>query len=102
MFAHSLAALDNGTLLAGASRSPGRAKAFAEQHVMERVYTDYESLAADPDVDALYIATTHNFHFENAKLCLEHGKHLLCEKPFTVNAAQTEELIELAREKTFS
>lgn len=99
MFASSLNALDNGILLAGASRTPGRAQAFAEKHGMERVYTDYESLAADPEVDAIYIATTHNFHFENTKLCLENGKHVLCEKPFTVNAAQTEELIDLTREK---
>lgn len=99
MFADSLNALEHGTLLAGASRTPGRAQAFVEKHGMERVYTDYEALAADPDVDAVYIATTHNFHFENAKLCLENGKHVLCEKPFTVNAAQTEALIALAREK---
>lgn len=99
MFAESLAALGHGILLAGASRTPGRAQAFAGKHGMERVYTDYEALVADPDVDAVYIATTHNFHFENARLCLENGKHVLCEKPFTVNAAQMAELIALAREK---
>jgi predicted dehydrogenase len=96
-FATSLQALGKGTLLAGASRTPGRAEAFAEAHGMERVYTHYESLVADPDVDAVYVATTHNFHFENVKLCLENGKHVLCEKPFTVNAAQAEELLALAR-----
>ncbi|MEA2068845.1 MAG: Gfo/Idh/MocA family oxidoreductase [Verrucomicrobiota bacterium] len=99
MFATSLQALETGTLLAGASRTPGRAAAFAEKHGMARVYTDYEALVADPDIDAVYIATTHNFHHENIKLCLGHGKHVLCEKPFTVNAAQTRELMELAREK---
>jgi predicted dehydrogenase len=99
MFATSLQALENGTLLAGASRTPGRALEFAEKHGMERVYTDYESLAADPDIDAVYIATTHNFHYENIKLCLKNGKHVLCEKPFTVNAVQTLELIGIAREK---
>jgi predicted dehydrogenase len=98
-FATSLQALETGTLLAGASRTPGRAQEFAEKHGMERVYTDYESLVADPDIDAVYIATTHNFHHENIRLCLENGRHVLCEKPFTVNAAQTEELIKLAREK---
>jgi predicted dehydrogenase len=97
VFATSLAALKGGRLLAGASRTPGRAQAFADKHGMERVYTDYESLVADPDIDAVYVATTHNFHFENIKLCLEHGKHVLCEKPFTVNATQTQQLIELAR-----
>jgi predicted dehydrogenase len=99
MFATSLQALETGTLLAGASRTPGRATEFAEKHGMERAYTDYEALVADPDVDAVYIATTHNFHHENIKLCLENGKHVLCEKPFTVNAFQTLELIELAKSK---
>lgn len=96
-FSHSLKTLEAGHLLAGASRTSGRAAAFAAQHGVERIYTDYESLVADPDVDAIYIATTHNFHFENAKLCLEHGKHVLCEKPFTVNAIQTQALMDLAR-----
>jgi len=99
LFATSLQALEQGTLLAGASRTPGRAAEFAEKHGIGRIYTDYEALVSDPDIDAVYIATTHNFHFENARLCLENGKHVLCEKPFTVNAAQTLELIELAREK---
>jgi predicted dehydrogenase len=98
-FATSLQALETGNLLAGASRSPGRAQAFADKHGMERVYTDYESLVSNPDINAIYIATTHNFHFENAKLCLNHNKHILCEKPFTVNATQMKELINLAQEK---
>ncbi len=99
MFATSLQALENGTLLAGASRTAGRAEEFAEKHGMERVYGSYEALVADPDVEAVYIATTHNLHYENVKLCLEKGKHVLCEKPFTVNAVQAQELIELARAK---
>ena len=99
VFATSLQSLEEGELLAGASRTPGRAQEFADKHDIERPYTDYESLVADPDIDAVYIATTHNFHYENAKLCLENGKHVLCEKSFTVNAAQALELIELAREK---
>jgi predicted dehydrogenase len=99
MFATSLRALKAGDLLAGASRTPGRAAEFAEKHGFERIYTDYESLAADPDINAVYIATTHNFHHENIQLCLANGKHVLCEKPFTVNAAQTKELTDLAREK---
>lgn len=96
-FATGLKALETGTLLAGASHTPGKAQAFAEKHGLERFYSTYEALAADPDVDAVYVATTHNFHYENVKLCLEHGKHVLCEKPFTINAAQAEELIALAR-----
>lgn len=99
MFATSLKALGSGSILAGASRTPGRAAEFALKHNAERAYTDYEALAMDPDIDAVYIATTHNFHYENAKLCLKHGKHVLCEKSFTVNANQASELIELASEK---
>lgn len=99
MFAKSLRALPDGSLRAGASRTPGKAEEFVRKHDAEVAYTDYESLLSDPDVDAVYVATTHNFHYEGVKLCLEHGKHVLCEKPFTVNAAQARELIELAREK---
>jgi predicted dehydrogenase len=98
-FAISLRALDSGRIVAGASRTPGRAREFADRHGIERSYNDYESLAHDSDIDAVYIATTHNFHYENVRLCLENGKHVLCEKPFTVNAAQTKDLIELARRK---
>jgi predicted dehydrogenase len=101
MFASSLRSLEKGELLAGASRTPSRAEAFAEEHGMDRVYTDYELLVADPEVDAVYIATTHNFHYENIMLCLQNGKHVLCEKPFTVSAAQTAELITLAHDKKF-
>jgi predicted dehydrogenase len=98
-FAVSLAALDEGQLVAGASRTPGKAAAFGEKYGFDRVYESYEALVADPEVDAVYVATTHNFHYENARLCLGAGKAVLCEKPMTVNAAQSKELIELAREK---
>ena len=98
-FANGLRALENGKLIAAGARTPGKSKVFAEKYGIERVYSDYETLVSDPDIDAIYIATTHNFHFENAKLCLENGKHVLCEKPFTVNAKQMEELIELAASK---
>jgi predicted dehydrogenase len=98
-FATSLRALDSGILLAGASRTGGKAAAFAQRYGLERSYSDYGALVADPDIDAVYVATTHNFHFENVKFCLEHGKHVLCEKPFTVNANQAQALIELAQAK---
>jgi len=98
-FATSLKALDHGKLSAGASRTPGRAREFTGNHNVASAYTDYESLVADSEVDAVYVATTHNFHYEHVKLCLENGKHVLCEKPFTINAGQARELIALARRK---
>ena len=62
-------------------------------------YGSYGDLAADPNVDVIYVATPHSHHYQNVMLCLEHGKHVLCEKSFTVNAPQTEKLVEVAKEK---
>ena len=97
-FALAIKKLEKCTILAGASNTKGRAKDFTEQYQIPRAYDNYQSLVTDPDIDVIYIATTHNFHFENIKLCLQHGKHVICEKPFTVNAQQTKILIALATE----
>ncbi len=86
-------------LSAVASRSKEKASAFADDFDIEKSYGSYEELYNDADIDLVYIATPHNFHYEQAKACLNHGKNVLCEKPFTVNAKQAKELIELAREK---
>lgn len=73
-------------LVAVASKSPEKADAFAREY--DIAAETYQSLVDRSDVDVIYIATTHNFHAENALLALEHGKHLVIEKPFTVNAEQ--------------
>lgn len=62
-------------------------------------YGSYEELVRDPNVDVVYIGTPHSHHFQNTMLALEHGKHVLCEKAFTVNAAQAKILVETARRK---
>lgn len=62
-------------------------------------YASYEELVADPNVDVVYIATPHSHHYQNAMLALEAGKHVLCEKAFTVNVAQAKILCETARKK---
>ena len=85
--------------LAVGSRSQASSDAFGEKWHILRRYPTYEALAADPDVDVIYIATPHNLHYENMKLCLNAGKHVLCEKPLTVNAAQAQECLDLAQEK---
>ncbi len=82
-----------------ASRDISRAEEFAKKWGFEKAYGSYEELAADPEVELVYVASPHSHHYEHAKLCLEHGKHVLVEKAFTVNAAQAEELMKLAREK---
>ncbi len=86
-------------LVACASRSQEKAQTFADEFGIPRAYGSYEAMAADPDVEAVYIATPNTMHFENAKMCLNSGKHVLCEKPFTTTKADAEALFALAREK---
>ncbi len=86
-------------LYAVASRSPDRAKAFATQWGFEKAYGSYEEMLEDEAVELVYVASPHSLHYRHAKMCLEHDKNVLLEKPFTVNAMQAEELISLAREK---
>lgn len=96
--AEALQKSSEATLVAVGSKSPERAQSFADRFQIAKAIS-YEQLVADDEIDVIYVATTHNFHFENAKLALEKGKHVLIEKPFTVNAAQAEALIEIAKSK---
>ncbi|KAK5997003.1 D-xylose-NADP dehydrogenase [Cladobotryum mycophilum] len=64
-----------------------------------KTYGSYAELVADPNVDIVYVATPHSHHFQNCMLALEAGKHILCEKAFTVNAAQARKLVETAKAK---
>jgi predicted dehydrogenase len=83
------------------SRSAGSAAEFAAQHRVPRVHASYESLAKDV-VDAIYVATPHPFHAENAVLCLKAGKAVLVEKPFAMNEREAKEMVDVARkEKRF-
>ena len=68
-------------LVAVGSRHLESAQAFAQQYGIPSCYDSYEALAADPEVEAIYIATPNTLHYENCKLCLEQGKHVLCENP---------------------
>lgn len=90
---------DTFSLYAVASREENRAQAFAKEHGFEKSYGSYEAMLKDPNVHLVYVATPHSHHYEHMKLCVAHGKHVLCEKAFTVNAGQAEEVISLAREK---
>ncbi len=82
-----------------ASRELSRAEDFAKKWDFEKAYGSYEELVNDPEVELIYVASPHSHHYAHGKLCLEHGKHVLLEKAFTVNTAQAEELIKLAEEK---
>ena len=96
--ANALRITPNNQLYAVASKTPSKAKIFADKNSIENVYS-YEEIVNNGEIDIIYVATTHNFHFDNAKLALEHGKHVLIEKPFTINAKQAQELVRIAREK---
>ncbi|NCB92635.1 MAG: Gfo/Idh/MocA family oxidoreductase [Clostridia bacterium] len=91
--------LDEVEAYAVASRDYEKAKAFAEEWGFAKAYGSYEEMLEDPEVELVYVATPHSHHYTYAKMCLEHGKHVLVEKAFTVNAKQAEELIALAEEK---
>lgn len=82
-----------------AARDYERAQHFAEEYGFEKAYGSYEELVADEEVELVYIATPHSHHYDHVKLCLEHGKHVLCEKAFTVNERQAAELFAMAKEK---
>jgi dihydrodiol dehydrogenase / D-xylose 1-dehydrogenase (NADP) len=96
-FARDLALLDDAEIVAVASRSQKRADQFGDEFSVPRRYGSYEQLVQDPDVDAVYVAAPHNLHAERSVLCLEHGKAVLCEKPFTANARQAREIVQAAR-----
>ncbi len=86
-------------LYAVASREKVKADVFAGRYGIKKAYGSYEDLVKDKKVDLVYVATPHSEHFVNARLCIEYGKPVLCEKAFTANASQAEELIRLATEK---
>lgn len=86
-------------LYAVASRNAEKAAAFAKKYGAKKSFGSYEQMLQDSGVELVYIATPHSHHFEHAKMCIQYGRHILCEKSFTMNSQQAEELIRLAKEK---
>ncbi|MEV6262884.1 Gfo/Idh/MocA family oxidoreductase [Streptomyces sp. NPDC051784] len=86
-------------VVAVASRTEPSARAFAERFGIARAYGSWAELVADETVDVVYVATPHSAHREAAGLALEAGKHVLCEKAFTLNEREARELVDLARER---
>lgn len=98
-FATALKHCENTELCAVASRTDERSKDFAEKFGFSEHYGSYKDFAEKSDAEIVYIATPMASHFNDAWLCLENGKNVLCEKSLTLNTAQTEKLIAFAREK---
>lgn len=99
MVVPTLKCMANVECYAIASRTAERAKEAAEEYGFEKWYGTYEELVADPEVEFVYVATPHSRHYEDMKLCVEHGKAVLCEKAFTMNAKQAKDIKKLAAEK---
>ncbi|MEU4655892.1 Gfo/Idh/MocA family oxidoreductase [Streptomyces sp. NPDC023723] len=98
-FTADLVDLPDAEVVAVASRTEASARAFAERFGIARAYGDWETLAHDADVDVVYVATPHAAHRAAAGRCLEAGRGVLCEKPFTLNAREAAELVALARDR---
>ena len=98
-FAENLALLPECEIAAVGARRQESADAFAAKHGAASAYGDYRTLVEDPDVDVVYVATPHALHREQVELALEAGKPVLCEKAFTLDAADAEHLVAMAREK---
>lgn len=97
-FAAALAGTDGANLYAAASRSAEKAQQFAEKFGFIKSYGSYAELAQDSNIDIVYIATPMASHYEDAKLCLQNGRNVLCEKSVTLNRGQLMELLSIARE----
>jgi predicted dehydrogenase len=89
----------NGFRRAIASRNINKTLDFQNKYQYEKAYKGYQALFADPKVDCVYIATPHAFHYEHMLKAIEYGKHVLCEKSFTLNEAQAAHVFKKAKEK---
>jgi uncharacterized protein (TIGR00369 family) len=98
-FAADLRLTDSGVVVAVGSRSQASADRFADEFAVAGRHGSYESLVADPQVDVVYVASPHPMHRDNAILALRAGKHVLVEKPFTMNAAEARDIVREARER---
>jgi len=96
-FASDLPLVPGAKLAAVGSRTPESAAAFAERYGFARAHGSWAALAADPEIDVIYVATPHAFHFEAAMACLAGGKAVLCEKPMTLDLATSARLVQEAR-----
>jgi predicted dehydrogenase len=88
--------LGNVEVTAVAGSSDSKAKAFADQLFIEKSTGDWESLLKDPNIDAVHICTPNALHHPMAKIAIENGKHVLCEKPLTMTSAEAQDLLTLA------
>jgi predicted dehydrogenase len=96
-FAEDLQRLPDVDIIAVTSRTKANARAFADRFDVPHIHGSADDVAADPDVDMIYVATPHHRHRADMLASIRHGKHVVCEKPFTVTAAEAAEVVAAAR-----
>ena len=98
-FTKGLKLLKNAELYAAGSRDLERAILFAKDYGFQKYYGSYEELASDPALEIIYVASPHSFHHDHTMLCLQNGKHVICEKAFALNAGEVKEMITEAKKR---
>ena len=98
-FASDFSLIHNHSITSVASTNIERARAFADKYKLSSFYGDYREMLVNEKLDIVYIASPHSFHFEQAKMCLDLGISVLCEKPVTIHSGQLKQLLTLAAEK---
>ncbi len=97
-FGKGIKLVENASLVAVSARSKERAAVYKRQYHTEFAFGSYEEMAKSDAIDAVYIATPHNFHYEQAMLFLKHKKHVLVEKPISINTKEFDEMAKTAKE----
>ncbi|WP_411350354.1 Gfo/Idh/MocA family protein [Paenibacillus sp. WLX2291] len=98
-FLSALSQVNHATCTAVFSRKETTARPLADKYEIPHIYTNLDEIVSSSQLDWVYIASPNSLHFEYARLALQHGKHVICEKPFTSNAHELQQLIQLAKEK---
>jgi predicted dehydrogenase len=96
-FIEGASEIEDFSLVAVYSRTTERADQFAQKHNIKHIYTDIETMAKSDEIDAVYIASPNSFHAEQAIICMNNGKHVLCEKPIASNTKELKEMIVVAK-----
>lgn len=96
ILAKTVSQMEDAVIVAVSSREIDRARKFAQKFGVNKAYGSYEAVVADSEVELVYIAAPRFYHYENMKLCIEYGKHILCEKAFTLNVSQAKEIFSLS------
>lgn len=96
-FAHDIKFVGNASITAVAARTSEKAEAYKKEYAVDYAFPSYEEMAKSDVIDAAYIATPHRFHYEHALLFIKNKKHVLVEKPITVNLGEYERLVEAAK-----